>query len=345
MKLDSPRLTQLTGQGGCSAKIAQADLAAILGGIATLAGDDLLVSAEAMDDAAVYRISEDLALVATTDFFPPPLDNPRDYGAVATANALSDVYAMGGSPLLLLNLVGYDLANLPGETLRQILEGGAEIAAEARCAVAGGHSIRSAEPLFGCAVVGRVDPRRMVTNAGANVGDVVFLTKPLGTGVILNAHRQGAVDESTLSGAVASMRQLNRGAAEAMVTSGAHAATDVTGFGLMGHAANLARASGVRIAINASALPLLPGARDMVRAGHVPGGTRRNLELARKESGIGGGLDPETVLLACDAQTSGGLLVTLSQESAQEFAALSLGATRIGEVLPWLPGDPPVDLL
>lgn len=346
MKLESPRLTQLTGQGGCSAKIGQADLASILSGIATLASDDLLVSAQAMDDAAVYRLGDDLALVATTDFFPPPVDNPRDYGAIATANALSDVYAMGGSPLLLLNLVGYDLANLPGETLRQILEGGADIAREAGCAVAGGHSIRSAEPLFGCAVVGRVDPRRLVTNAAAQVGDVVFLTKPLGTGVVLNAHRQGAADEPTLRRAVASMRQLNRDAAEAMVASGAHAATDVTGFGLMGHAANLARASAVRIRITASALPLLPGAEKLVRAGYVPGGTRRNLELALQESAITSGLSPEMAMLACDAQTSGGLLVAVPPGRADEFAALiPAGAVRVGEVLPWAPGDPPVELV
>ncbi|EQD58833.1 selenide, water dikinase, partial [mine drainage metagenome] len=169
---------------------------------------------------------------ATTDFFPPPVDDPRDYGAIATANALSDIYAMGGTPILLLNLVGFDLANLDGGILRQILEGGAEVASEAGCAVAGGHSIRSPEPIFGCAVLGRVDPRRMMTNASAQAGDCVFLTKPLGTGVILNSHKAQRVSAEVLAGAVATMRQLNRDAARAMLQAGASSATDVTGFGL-----------------------------------------------------------------------------------------------------------------
>lgn len=326
------RLTELTGQGGCSAKIAQADLQAVLGGVATPAGGALLVSASTMDDAAVYRLGERLALVATTDFFPPPVDDPRAYGAIATANALSDVYAMGGVPLLLLNLVGYDLANLDGATLRQILEGGAEVAAEAGCAVAGGHSIRSSEPLFGCSVVGRVDPERMVTNAGAKPGDAVFLTKPLGTGAILNAHKQGRVDDGVLAGAIEVMRRLNRAAAEAMIESGASAATDVTGFGLMGHAHNLAVASAVGLRLEADRLPALPGALELVGAGLVPGGSRRNLELAQAEARIAKGVAAELVLLACDAQTSGGLLVTVPAGRAPDFAAALPEAQRIGEV-------------
>ncbi len=339
------RLTELTGQGGCSAKIAQADLHSVLAGIVTAPGGDLLVSALTMDDAAVYRIGEGVAVVATTDFFPPPVDDPGDYGAIATANALSDIYAMGGRPLLLLNLVGYDLASLDPGILSQILEGGAEVAREAGCAIAGGHSIRSPEPLFGCAVVGLVDPARMITNAGARPGDVLFLTKPLGTGVVLNAHKQQRVTAPVLAGAVAVMRELNRAAAQAMLEAKATAATDITGFGLMGHAANLARASRVRLRIEAAALPLLPGAIDLVRAGHVPGGTRRNLELASSESRIGVDLAAEMVLLACDAQTSGGLLLSVPEGRAGVLTAKLPRARRIGEVTEATEIGPGVDLV
>ncbi len=338
------RLTELTGQGGCSAKIAQADLASILVGIATPAGGDLLVSAETMDDAAVYRLADDLALVATTDFFPPPVDDPRDYGAIATANALSDIYAMGAEPILLLNLVGFDLANLDGAVLRQILEGGAEVAGQAGCAIAGGHSIRSPEPVFGCAVLGRVDPRRMISNATARAGDLVFLTKPLGTGVILNSHKSQQVEAAVLAGAVATMRQLNRDAAGAMLRAGASAATDVTGFGLLGHVHNLARASAVRVRLRANALPALPGVIDLIAKGHIPGGSRRNLELSTTTTQVAPTVTDEQRWLACDAQTSGGLVVTISGERAVQFAQLLPSATLIGEVLAAIPGQPALEL-
>jgi selenide,water dikinase len=338
------RLTELTGQGGCSAKIAQADLASILAGIASPASGDLLVSAETMDDAAVYRLADDVALVATTDFFPPPVDDPRDYGAIATANALSDIYAMGGTPLLLLNLVGFDLASLDGHILRQILEGGAEVAAEAGCAIAGGHSIRSSEPIFGCAVLGRVDPQRMITNATARAGDLVFLTKPLGTGVILNAHKKQQVAAPVLAGAVASMRQLNRASAQAMIEVGASAATDVTGFGLLGHIHNLARASSVQVTVRAADLPLLPGALDLVAEGHIPGGSQRNLELARTVARIAPEVPAALLTLACDAQTSGGLVIMIAADRAAHFGELLPSAVLIGEVRAAVPGQPILEL-
>ena len=339
------RLTELTGQGGCSAKIAQADLVEILAGIASPPGGDLLVSAETMDDAAIYRISDEIALVVTTDFFPPPVDDPRAYGAIATANALSDIYAMGGTPLLLLNLVGFDLANLEGGILRQILEGGAEVARAAQCAVAGGHSIRTSEPLFGCAVVGRVDPSRMVSNTGAQADDLVFLTKPLGTGVVLNAHKLQEVTNSVLAAAIDSMCQLNRAAAEAMVLAKASAATDVTGFGLLGHLHNLANASGVRVRVRSSDLPLLPGARQLAGDGHVPGGTRRNLELARTVTRIASAVPPDLLLLACDAQTSGGLLITVAKAGAAQLTELLPSAVLIGEVLAADADQPTLELV
>jgi selenide,water dikinase len=339
------RLTELTGQGGCSAKIAQADLAGILGGLATAASGDLLVSAETMDDAAVYRLADDLALVATTDFFPPPVDDPRDYGAIATVNALSDVYAMGGTPLLLLNLVGFDLANLDGSILRQILEGGAAVAAEAGCAVAGGHSIRSSEPIFGCAVVGTVDPRRMVTSAGARPGDLVYLTKPLGTGAVLNAHKAQQAPGAVLAQAVRTMKELNREASVAMVAAGATAATDVTGFGLLGHLHNLAAASRVSVRVQAAALPLLPGVLELVADGHVPGGTKRNLELAMTFTSVAPGMPQELMLLACDAQTSGGLVITLAAAGATRLTELLPSAVQIGEVLPATAGRSRLELV
>lgn len=339
------RLTELSGQGGCSAKIAQADLAEILAGIASPPGGDLLVSADTMDDAAVYRISDEFALVATTDFFPPPVDDPRAYGAIATANALSDIYAMGATPLLLLNLVGFDLAQLDGAILRQILEGGAAVAQEADCAVAGGHSIRTSEPIFGCAVLGRVDPRRMVTNAGAQPDDLVFLTKPLGTGVILNAHKLQQVTDSVLAAAIDSMCQLNRAAAEAMVQARASAATDVTGFGLLGHLHNLANASGVRVRVRSADLPLLPGARQLAQTGHVPGGTHRNVTLAGTVASIGPGVPPDLMLLACDAQTSGGLLITVAPARAAQLVELLPWAVLIGEVLAADADQPTLDVV
>ncbi len=343
--IDRLRLTALSGQGGCSAKIGQADLAEVFAGLISPSGGDLLVSADGMDDAAVYRLTSDLALVATTDFFPPPVDDPADYGAIATANALSDVYAMGASPLLLLNLVGFDLAVLGPAILRQILEGGRAVAQEAGCAIAGGHSIRSQEPLFGCAVLGRVDPARLVTNSGARPGDRILLTKPLGTGVILNAHKQGVAPAPVLATAVATMRRLNRAAAESMVAAGASAATDVTGFGLLGHAHNLAVASGIRLQLRSEDLPLLPGARDLAAAGHLPGGSRRNLELARSRAAISERIELELLQLACDAQTSGGLLIAVNPAGAARIRSSADGVAEIGEVLPPVPGAPPVELI
>jgi selenide,water dikinase len=339
------RLTELSGQGGCSAKIGQEDLAAVFSRLVTPAAGPLLVSAEGMDDAAVYQLSEDLAVVVTTDFFPPPVDDARDYGAIATANALSDVYAMGGRPLLLLNLVGFDLAALGGATLREILEGGEEVAREAGCAVAGGHSIRTSEPIFGCAVVGAVHPGRVVTNAGARPGDRLLLTKPLGTGVVLNAHKQQRVAEKTLAEAVSVMRRLNRSAAEAMLAGGASAATDVTGFGLLGHAHNLANASGVTVRIEAGTLPAIPDVLDLIRQGLVPGGSRRNLELARSRCRIGAGVDPLLLQLACDAQTSGGLLITAPPQGAHPILSAGVGAVEVGEVLPRRAGQSSVELV
>lgn len=339
------RLTELSSQGGCSAKIGQEDLAAVFSGLLAPVAGPLLVSAEGMDDAAVYQVSEELALVATTDFFPPPVDDPRDYGAIATANALSDVYAMGGTPLLLLNLVGFDLAALGGGILREILEGGAEVAREAGCAVAGGHSIRTSEPIFGCAVVGAVHPGRVVTNSSARPGDRLLLTKPLGTGVVLNAHKQQRVAAETLAEAVSVMRRLNRAAAAAMLQGRASAATDVTGFGLLGHAHNLARASGVVVRVVAERLPIIPGVPELIREGLVPGGSRRNLELARSRCRLGPEVDPMLLQLACDAQTSGGLLIAAPSPGADHILSAGVGAVEVGEVLPGRDRQPPVELV
>ncbi len=333
-----PRLTSLAASGGCSAKIAQADLAALLHGIAAPAGGALLVGAATGDDAAVLRLTPELAVVATCDFFPPPVDDPDDYGAIATANALSDVYAMGAEPLCVLNLVGYDLARWPAAALTAILAGGAAVAAEAGCLVAGGHSIRSAEPLFGCAAVGTVHPDRVVTNAGARPGDRLCLTKPLGTGVILNALRQDAAPPEAIRAAIRSMRQLNRDAGRAMQAVGARAATDVTGFGLLGHAHRLAAESGVALRIRSADLPLLPGALDLARTGHLPGGSRRNLELSRATTLVAPGVATELLALAADAQTSGGLLVAVPPAATRRLLRAVPGAVTIGEVVAPDPG-------
>lgn len=327
------RLTALSGSGGCSAKIGQQDLDGVLAGLASPALGRLLVGAGTGDDAAVWRCGPELALVATCDFFPPPVDDPHDYGAVATANALSDVYAMGAEPLFLLNLVGFDLARWPAAVLRAILAGGAEVAAEAGCAVAGGHSIRSSEPLFGCAVVGSAHPDQIVTNAGARPGDILLLTKPLGTGVILAALRADTAPTEAVAGAVASMRRLNREAGRAAVRVGVHAATDVTGFGLLGHAGRLARESGVGLALDAGRLPILPGALELARGGHLPGGSRRNWELSRETVTVAPAVDPARWMLAADAQTSGGLLVALAADAVADYRAQVPSAVCIGEVV------------
>lgn len=270
---------------------------------------NVLVDAATRDDAAVYRLGPDRALVATVDFFTPIVDNAADWGAIAAANALSDVYAMGGRPLFALNLVGWPHGVLPFELLAEVMRGASEIAQRAGCLMLGGHSIDDPEPKFGMVVLGEVHPDRVLTNAAARPGDRLVLTKPLGTGIMTTALKRDLIGEAEIGEAVRVMTTLNDGAARAALAHGVRAATDVTGFGLLGHLGNILAGSGVGARIAFSRLPLLPRALDLAARGSVPGGTRRNYEAAtvRWDESL---TEPER-LMAVDAQTSGGLLLAV----------------------------------
>jgi selenide, water dikinase len=279
----------------------------------------VLVGAGTSDDAAVYRLDGGRALVATVDFFTPIVDDPYDFGRIAAANALSDIYAMGGRPRFALNIIAFPRDLLGTGLLGEIVRGGGDIALEAGIAVIGGHSIDDAEPKFGMCVIGEVAPDGIVRNRGARPGDVLVLSKPIGTGVIATAIKQGAAPADVVRSAVAAMTTLNRGAAEAMVQVGVSAATDVTGFGLLGHLSNLLRGDGLGARIGSADVPLLPGAREQAGAGFIPGGTRRNLEDTAGAVSWGAGVDDTTRLLLCDAQTSGGLLMAVSPDRVTEL--------------------------
>ncbi len=259
----------------------------------------------------MYRLRDDLALVQTVDFFTPIVDDPFDFGRIAAANALSDVYAMGGTPLTALNIAAFPLEKLGPDILRRILEGGAAIAREAGVAIVGGHTIEDDEPKYGMAVTGTIDPQRIVTNAGARVGDTLILTKPIGTGILASALKKDAISEAQMAEAVRWMTTLNAHAARAMLAAEANAATDVTGFGLLGHAHEIARASGVRLQIVAAQVPVYPLAREMLALGIAPGGSRKNAEEHAGFTEFAPGVPAEYRLLFSDAQTSGGLLIAV----------------------------------
>ena len=278
------------------------------------------MGAETGDDAAVYQINEDTALIATVDFFPPITDDPYEFGAIAAANSLSDVYAMGGRPLLALNVVGFP-ASLDKGILGRILQGGYAKAAEADCLIAGGHTVDDPEPKYGLSVIGVVTPGQQVSNAGAQPGDALVLSKPIGTGIITTAGKQGVVDPEVMAGAVATMAALNRPGAAAMARVGVNAATDITGFGLLGHLKSMVKGSGVGAEISLSAVPTLPGARELLAQGVAPGGTHRNVSSVADAVTWDAALSDADRLLLCDAQTSGGLLISVSAERAEALAA------------------------
>ena len=298
------RLTQYAAGGGCACKVPPGELEGVLSGLLPSTDDDLLVGIESGDDAAVVRLDEDRAVVATADFFTPVVDDPYDWGRIAAANALSDVYAMGGLPLVAVNLLAWPRDLVPFELAGEVLRGGADVCRTAGCHLAGGHSIDDREPKYGLAVTGTADPRRLLRNDAGIAGVPLTLTKPLGLGVLNNRHK--ATGE-VFPEAVSVMTTLNRDAAAAALAAGVSCATDVTGFGLLGHLFKLARASGVSAVVESAAVPYLEPARDSLAAGFVPGGSRRNLDWVRTQMDAGVGED-ELVLLA-DAQTSGGLLV------------------------------------
>jgi selenide, water dikinase len=297
----------------------------------------LLVGASTLDDAAVYRLSDEVALVQTIDFFTPVVDDPYDFGRIAAANAFSDVYAMGGRPLTALNVVCFPSGTLPLEYLYRILQGGAETARLAGAVIIGGHTIDDPEPKYGLAVTGVVKPGQELTNAGARPGDLLVLTKPLGVGIIATAIKQAKASSEAIQAATESMAMLNEDAAKFGRLHCAHAVTDVTGFGLLGHLSELCRASGVGADIWFERLPLLPEAAALAQAGIIPGGTRRNLDYVEHWTLFEAKLEPWQRLLCADAQTSGGLLLSVPGERAEALvealqARRSLVAAVVGSI-------------
>ena len=314
------RLTALAHGGGCGCKLSPAMLSELLAGMPKMqAFPDLLVGTETGDDAAVYRISETQAVIATTDFFMPIVDDPRDFGRIAAANALSDVYAMGGRPIMALAILGMPLGKIAPETVSAILAGGASICAEAGIPVAGGHSIDAPEPIYGLAVIGLVHPDRIMRNSGAQVGDLLILTKPLGVGVLSAALKSGMLDAAAHGEAyaalVGSATKLNAVGAELAALPQVHAITDVTGFGLLGHGLEMCRGSGLGAQIRFDALPLLDGVADLARSGVRTGASGRNWASYGHEADLAPGLEEWQRDLLTDPQTSGGLLVAVAPEA------------------------------
>ncbi len=327
-----PALTSLSHGAGCGCKLSAADLRPIVAGLGRPDDPRVLVAADTADDAAVVALADGLAIVQTADFFTPIVDDPYAFGRIAATNALSDVYAMGGRPVCALNLVAFPLEALGADVLREILRGGADAAAAAGAAVVGGHSIDDPEPKYGMAVTGVVAPDAVLTNAGGRTGDVLVLTKPLGTGAVATAIKRGLAGEALVERAVAVMTTLNDRAAEQARAAGAHALTDVTGFGLLGHAHELAAASGLAAEIDAGAVPAIDGVLELLEGdGAMAGGSRRNRADAETFTTWADGVPEVRRRLLCDAMTSGGLLAAVPSADGIDGAV-------VGRLVPGVPG-------
>jgi selenide,water dikinase len=318
------RLTQYAAGGGCACKLPPGELAEVLRGLGGQSSADLIVGLDTGDDGAVVRVAGDVAVISTADFFTPVVDDAYDFGRIVAANALSDVYAMGGRPVLAINLVGWPRSVLPLELLREVLRGGLAVAEEAGCPVGGGHSIDDPEPKYGMAVTGVADANRLLRNDAAVAGLPLSLTKPIGVGMLNNRHK--ATGE-VFPQAVASMTTLNATASAAALDAGVVAATDVTGFGLLGHLFSMLRGSGVGAVLDAAAVPVLDGALAALREGYVSGGTRRNLEWVRPH--LDTTLGEDVLLMLADAQTSGGLLIVGEVPGAPVIGYTVAGPPRI----------------
>jgi selenide,water dikinase len=319
------RLTELSHGAGCACKIGAAELRELRAALPLSSDPALLVGLDPADDAAVYRLSEELALVQTLDFFTPIVDDPRDFGRIAAANALSDIYAMGATPVLALNIVAFSLKELGSETLTEILAGGAEIADEAGVAIAGGHSIDDPEPKYGMTVSGIVHPDELLTAAGAQPGDELYLTKPVGGGLITTAAKRGLAEPAWVEAAIEAMIILNAKAAEAARSCGVHALTDVTGFGLLGHLHELCEGSGLAAEIDAVAVPALPGTLELAASRRAEaGGSARNAADAERFTAWSEDVPPERRALLTDAMTSGGLLAAVPPGAAMEGARIGV---------------------
>jgi selenide,water dikinase len=335
-RLPAFRLTELTDCGGCAAKLGADLLAEALGGISAQAAPDALIAGLApADDAAVYRITDELAIIGTLDFFPPLVDDARTFGEIAAANALSDVFAMGGRVLFALSIAAFP-EELPRDVLAAVFEGAAAKVREAGGTLAGGHTIRDAEPKYGLAVIGAAHPDRLLRKDGARPGDTLILTKRLGTGLLVSGHRQGRAVEADFTGAIDQMRTLNRAAGDVLVAAGVRGATDVTGFGLLGHGLEMARGSQTRFVFEAEFLPALPGALELAAAGVETGGAAHNRRFVAPALVVGDGVPSDLVTLAHDPQTSGGLLAAIPSDrlAAVESALDEAGVEhwRVGRV-------------
>jgi selenide, water dikinase len=333
------RLTESVKAAGCASKLSPGALDKVLGKLPRQHDPNVLVGFDHADDAGVYKITPDLAMVQTVDFFTPVVDDPYVFGQIAATNALSDIYAMGGKPVTSLALVCFpEKADL--EILERILAGGLSKMVEAGCVVIGGHSIRDEEPKFGYAVTGLIDPEKILANAGAKPGDTLIFTKALGTGVISTAIKRGKAEPAWMDAAVQSMTTLNKRAAE-VIQQGEfriHAMTDVTGFSMIGHAREMVLASNVSFRLNAASIPLLPGALECVRAGYIPGGLNNNRDFAECVVEYGDGVPEDLRSLFFDPQTAGGLLISVASEDSarlkQSLNAAGVPAVQIGEVVP-----------
>ena len=314
MKID---LLQMVESGGCSAKISPKQLEEILKYLPLPKDPNILVDIDTHDDAGVYRVNDDLALVLTTDFFPPVCSDPYEFGQIAAANSISDVYAMGGDPMLALNIMMFPATKLPMEAYAEILKGGFDKATEAGVRIIGGHTIDDFPPKYGLAVIGYIHPEKIITNTGVRAGDSLILTKPIGTGVIMAGHRLGMVSENDLTEAKRLMKLLNKTGAEIMKKYKIKGATDITGFGLAGHALKMAKASKVSIKILMKDVPLIGNSYSLVDDGCIPGASFRNLDYAEKDIDFAPDLDYNLKMLAFDAQTSGGLLFSAPSEKVE----------------------------
>jgi len=325
-------LTALSSCSGCAAKLGAADLLPLIWELPAATDERVLVGVASGDDAAVVQLREGLALVQTVDFFTPLVDDPYDFGQIAAASALSDVYAMGGTPLSALNIVAFPLAQLGGEMLGEIMRGGADIVNAAGAVVVGGHSIRDSEPKYGLAVTGIVDPARIVTNAGGRDGDVLVLSKPLGAGAIVTAHKRALASDELLERAVQAMVALNDQAAREALDAGVHAMTDVTGFGLLGHLHNICRESRLSAEIDAESVPVIDGACELLadETASVSSGTRRNAQWTSAFTEISDAVEPWRARLLVDATTSGGLLAVVPAKNVDLMSGSVIGRLRTG---------------
>jgi selenide,water dikinase len=341
----APRLTSLSHGGGCGCKIAPGVLTEWLkGSLPNSRFADLLVGTETSDDAAVYRLNDAQAIVATTDFFMPIVDDPFDFGRIAATNALSDIYAMGARPLLALAIVGMPVKTLPQETIRDILRGGEAVCENAGIPIAGGHSIDSVEPIYGLAVIGVVDPKYVKRNAGARAGDTLILGKPLGVGILSAALKKNALDESGYRAMIDVTTQLNLPGIELSTLAGVHAMTDVTGFGLLGHLLEMCRGSGLGARITAARVPMLAGAWSLAQSGVATGASARNWQSYGANVRLAPHLDAAVQSLLTDPQTSGGLLIACEPEAAPSVRAIfaRLGFAHAGIIGEMTSGSPHV---